>query len=715
MEEQVDGSYSNLAEKNVISGSSDPAESASYARSTDAELEHSEDMDSEAVEDDLSQALGGGVPEEGSDEHRVNFLRPLFSYFKDLEERLINELASEDDTYDGADSDAEDFSDIEAGDQLRFDEISINAAMGLCDNLHKYLSNDINNTEFLAIRQIHSFYESPEQLLEMVKLMFLGNIAAKEKITRIYGAKAFGTYKVTQIILETRELFQEAEDPEKARSNLQRYAEEPLQKLKLLFPESKQSKIPDSGKELANGVRQVLADPSPLFEKGDDYGQIVDKFRDFVFCLYGNAYVLKYVEWKDKYLRFWLFRELTRLDIQNMMSANVKVPQFSLMKIKIYQQLDSTFYVLDRADRVYDKTKNLKKMHTRALSHGEGFLANADDATKAELEKARVAEKALLDALNPSQVACIASRVHEEIAQIRRNKKLKGKAPANANTRSVDLGPEKQADKKYMAATLKVQASQIKEEGRPKAAHFLKALSGLANKLRLLPRREKKAAPAPEPEAPPEPKIIPRGPGNMEEPLEPADVDWVGFGRDYKSTVYDRTMPNLQKRFFEHGEFKLRMYDDFKKIVATIFEYYGDLGYTKQVNHKVGVSVDGSSGVKEFLDEAVYLKTGDGVFVALGRAPFSKNADPTPYFQLYRTQPFRPQTGTIKGIDYSKTVGGVKYDMEHVENSTELRPLLFNHLIRILDSLPDSYRNEHQDFLKGAYHFLEEFVASQEA
>ncbi len=56
-------------------------------------------------------------------------------------------------------------------------------------------------------------------------------------------------------------------------------------------------------------------------------------------------------------------------------------------------------------------------------------------------------------------------------------------------------------------------------------------------------------------------------------------------------------------------------------------------------------------------------------------------------------------------------VDGVKYELEDIENANTLRSLLFQSLIKVIDSLPDNLRDPHQTILKG----MSEFLTSEHA
>ncbi len=372
--------------------------------------ENKESLENDAALE-IEESASPPVPAQGGEASnlRLNFVRPLAEYFKHLEQTLIDEL-SDPGAIEVEDIDDE-FPDIVAKDELQFDELSINAAITLCDQIEKYVGS-LSDAQFIEIQSIYLFYESSGQLLDMVKLFFIGDLVAKEKVIRIYGSKVFGTFRVVQMILDSSALFEGVEeaDKQKAREMMLKYAEDPLRQFKKFFIDSEQEEIPSTGSGLADGVRNALANKDPLFEGSDDYNQILENFRNFILSLYTNSFVLEYVQWKEKYMRNWLFYELYQLDINNMTASEIKSPQYSLIKYKLYQQLDTSFSHLERSDRIYDKSLELKKIHYRALSQGESFLPDAEEGSRIALERAREAEKGLLDSLNSAQINSIAEK-----------------------------------------------------------------------------------------------------------------------------------------------------------------------------------------------------------------------------------------------------------------------------------------------------------------
>lgn len=232
--------------------------------------------------------------------------------------------------------------------------------------------------------------------------------------------------------------------------------------------------------------------------------------------------------------------------------------------------------------------------------------------------------------------------MHLEIAKNRRDKKLKGAPPANANLRAVDMGTEKEAEKKYTAATAKIQITQAKQKSGSPPPQLLKAMGKLAKSLIA---RTKKAPPPPVveevAEEPPQADILPRAEGT-EGFLE---VDWVGYGKEFKTTVYERTHPNLQQRFFEHGQFKLRLNEEFMEVAEVILNHYKEAGYLKTAKHKIAVSSESGDGVQSFTDEVAYFRINPEMFLALGKAPFSKNNSPSFICKSTNLPPLKPKKG----------------------------------------------------------------------
>ncbi|MBF0287108.1 MAG: hypothetical protein HQM14_04760 [SAR324 cluster bacterium] len=654
--------------------------------------------EAELVQDDNHNELVSEKKDLTTLDSVTNFMTPIIQYFEELEQEFI---AEKEET-------GWDISHVTTEDGLHFDEESIRHALIFCKQLQKFLNNELDEAQFKILRSTYPFYRNPQELLDKIKLLFMGSVTVKEKILRIYGAKAFGTYKVTKIILETQSLFEGLSETESGKVNqeLLRYAEVPLKNIKNVLPRSFQTKINWTRETLAQNILQVLGHSGTLFDQKHRYSLIVERFREFILSLYGNPSMITYLQWKDTYLRYWLYEDLHRMDIQNMTSGAIKVPQYSLLKIKAYQQLDQLFANLDADDQMHDRSKILKKTNLTAFNQGEAYLPSADSTLQKTMNRARTAEKELLDSLNMAQIASIAESIHVEISNIRKRNELKGEIPSGTNTRSVDMGSEQKAEKKYMAATVKVHVEQAKEEENGAsgvASALLQTLGGFVKRLKLKPQKEVIAA---TPETPAEPETIPRVPDSGK-PLEMVQVDWVGYGKEFKSTIYESKFTNLNRTFFDSGSIKLFIYKDFVEFLKDVLDFYSELGYLRKATHKVGVNIDGRSVIKEFEDEVVYLRTAPEIFLALGRTPFTKTADPSPYFQLYHTHPKTRYKGTTKNIDYSRMVDGTKYDLESFESVSKTRPRLFQSLVQVVDSLPDESRDKHMDFLKGLYQFLE--------
>ena len=101
-----------------------------------------------------------------------------------------------------------------------------------------------------------------------MKLYYMGDIKVKERIIRIYVAKAFGSYKIVRNIFATTELFAEsdAETTADLKDKLLKYSEETFIKIKKIIPFSVQVKIRWNRKNLIPNVQKLLSEQL-LFHK----------------------------------------------------------------------------------------------------------------------------------------------------------------------------------------------------------------------------------------------------------------------------------------------------------------------------------------------------------------------------------------------------------------------------------------------------------------
>ncbi|MGK5094056.1 hypothetical protein WDW89_18835 [Deltaproteobacteria bacterium TL4] len=636
--------------------------------------------------------------------NRSKFMNVAAEYFRELEAQLMKELNEEGtEAAETPDRPCE----ITAPDGFQFDEVSIREALILCEMLQDYL-DQLSPQELKQLARIYSFYSNPKEMLEKIKILFTGDITVKEKIVRIYSAKAIGSYKVTKVILTTVELFEnlQAEESKRIQHELKENVEESLKKIKNMLPRALQEMRPWTRTNLCSNIVKTLQYDKPLFSKTHRYSLIVERFREFIYWLYGNPFILRYIEWKQKYLVYWLHTELYRLDIKNM-ADGASALQYSPIKQKIYQRMSQYLSSLEPEERHVDQELLLKKSHYALLVQKEAFLPEASPSLQASMIRTREAEQKLLDNLTYNQLTSLAAAIHREVAQAHQQQKLKGEVPANANERSLDLESERKSEQKYLEATVKVQVEQAKSKGKS-GAGFLIALKKFTEKLGLFQAKET---------SPKEVKVemVPRTSGNVDKALEPVIPSWYGFGKEYRSSIYEVQMPNLQKIFFEHGGLKLFLHQDFLKVFKAVMDFYKDLGYLKIVTHKVTLKNNEGKPLEKLDEEGIYLRTAMDEFLVLGRACFYQSTIPTPYFQLYRLNPVKVYTGSSRNIDYSRVVDGKTFHLESFEQPTQVRPILFKCLIRVIDSLPDPIRNAHMNFLKRLHSFLDTHPSSKDA
>ena len=377
---------------------------------------------------------------------------------------------------------------IETPEGFTFDEISIREALILSKNLQAYLES-LSEAEFKKVQKASSFYQHPQEMFEQIKILFTGGVKAKEEITRIYAARAIGTYKVIRTILNTSGLFDDfsPEEANQVRQELRKKAEETLKKVMKMIPRSTLESM-SKERNLLENLKKILSRSEPLFHEGHPYELITKRFRELIFWMKATPGILTYLDWKQKYLKHWLYTELYRLDRQNLKSSQEQLPQYSLIKIRSYQELELLFSELDHHERKYHQIYDLKQTHYACFSNPEEFLK--EESKTGIIKRARKAENDLLESLTINQLCTLSAAVHADIVKANRKNELHGILPSGVNSRSIDWDTEGKADKKYMAETVNAQVeiakSDVKKQGR-----FMKSLGNFSKKMPLLPRKKK--------------------------------------------------------------------------------------------------------------------------------------------------------------------------------------------------------------------------------
>ncbi len=634
--------------------------------------------------------------------HRHNFLNPVIAYFEALKQKLVQDSLV--DVFDEKNNNTHHPLRIVADDGLTYDEDSVEEALALCDQMQNYLSHAITDEQFHLLASTYIFYRNPEQLLDHLKLLFTGDVAAKEKILRIYTVKAIGSYNVIMTVKETPSLFNKLpeEEAQTIQSALQDFAENPLRQCKNLMPRSIQGRYTWSRKQLKKNISAILRSSEPIFKADHNYNRIVKRYRKFVYHLLCNPGVFQYLEWKDKYLRYWIYTELYRLDIRNLISSDVKIPRYSRVKIKGYQRIETIVSVLSPEDQFIDRQYQLSKSTYTFLSQGENYMHEVDG--KNSMQRARDSEKRLLDALSISQTAALAEFIHQELGSLRASEEVPAEMPASAKFRSLDIASEQQIEKAYQTATIKMHWEAAKKYGEGLSKILLDTFKAMAQQFNIIQEPVEEETEEVEEKKSEEPEIIARAPGATGDPLDQVEVDWIGYGKDTRSHVYDPKVPNLQRTYFEHGGYHLYLFTLFQEFVQITLKYYNNMGYLKKNirKHNYGGTL------QQHRDQAIYLRTYPDTVVALGKTNFSRTKDPVLYFQLYRKHPAAPVKSKVSHY-FQRMMDGELYHMEDLETSGTVRPLLFQSLILVIDSMPDELRNQRvmQLLLKGMYDFLE--------
>ena len=101
-------------------------------------------------------------------------------------------------------------------------------------------------------------------------------------------------------------------------------------------------------RNLLKNLQQILARSEPLFNEGHPYELITKRFRELIFWMKATPGLLSYLEWKQKYLIYFLHNELFKIDVQNLTASHYEQPLYHLIKISNYQKLDTLFAELEK-------------------------------------------------------------------------------------------------------------------------------------------------------------------------------------------------------------------------------------------------------------------------------------------------------------------------------------------------------------------------------
>ncbi|MBF0287713.1 MAG: hypothetical protein HQM14_07825 [SAR324 cluster bacterium] len=94
--------------------------------------------------------------------------------------------------------------------------------------------------------------------------------------------------------------------------------------------------------------------------------------------------------------------------------------------------------------------------------------------------------------------------------------------------------------------------------------------------------------------------------------------------------------------------------------------------------------------------------------LAFGQAEFSAASKTIRYFQLFQKEPTAPVEGET-ALWFSRKIDDEEYEMECFDTPNITRPLLFRHLITVMNSLPDELQDQEsmESLRQGMAGFLE--------
>ncbi len=609
--------------------------------------------------------------------------QPVSDYFETLKNKLLI----------SPDNDSKNGTQIVSEDGLVFDQMSVKEALILCEDIREFISEQLTPEQHQVIKSILPFYGSSEELLDYLKLLFMGDSAAKEKILRIYASKVIGTYNVISLMLKNQKFFKKATVSESklSQKELLEFAEAPLKEIKNLLPRSIQEEYTWTRKNLKLNICKILRSREPIFRESHNHDLIAERFRKFTSHLLCDTGIFDYLAWKHHYFKYWLHTELYEMDKRNVVSGKSDDPQYALAKVAAYESVENIFTSLDEADRTFDQSHQLSPEMCEGLKDTEKYFPSLDPFDSSDpLEKIREQEKKWLDSLNVAQVAALSENVHRGIATMQSAGQLKGEIPEAMNIRSVEIGSQAKVEKACQATTLKMQWEHTRKYGKKLSKKVFQTFKSMTGRVNTLPKENK-----------PKSKVTKQSSGN---PLPKASVEWIGFGKEVRSHIYTPQVLNLQLTFFEHNRYGLQLYPSFQEFIQQVLAFYKELGYLERIEREY---LDKNIEEKH-LDEAVYLTVGKGTVIAFGETFFKRPSEVTPYFQLFQQKPIVPVEGDAAGW-YNRKIDGHAYYMESFETPNVIRPALFRALKTIIDSLPDELKAHQmiQSLSKGIQTFID--------
>lgn len=261
------------------------------------------------------------------------------------------------------------------------DEVSIREGLVFCQDLEKNLKETITELEFQILKQNHPFYQSPETILSYIQLFLIGNVQVKEQIIRVYSAKALATCNVIKIMMREPTLFADHPDAEAQalQQELVNYAEMTLKNIVQVLPSQLQNQFSWNRSQLEKNITQILEQEEPLFSEKYNYWTIVKRFRVFLFSLYEPRFMSQYLQWKGKYLRFWIHQRLYELDGQNIANKVAVAPQYAVIKTDVYSRLKSLFQDLSPPHKTVKESLLLQPFHLNELMDKTSYLAEGSD------------------------------------------------------------------------------------------------------------------------------------------------------------------------------------------------------------------------------------------------------------------------------------------------------------------------------------------------
>lgn len=589
-----------------------------------------------------------------------------------------------------------------------FDEYSIREALFFCEQAAQQFSQQSESVCALLV-ELHPFLGSSHTVLKKVIALFQGDWGYKEKLIRQYGSKIYGTALMIRSIVQTEALFKNlpAGHQQQIQQRLMSFLELCLSQMISLFPRALVGVKSWHVTQLMDELKATLTTSRPFIIRPRHYNFFMQKVRELMVFFYCHPGLQDFVEWRRRYLVYWLSVDLHRLDLDYLLTHRNSDPFYTPIKLAAYRDQENITGRLHIAPEQKAIRLPMEQHVQDAFASGACWMMEEGSPEHMRFLQARKIEKQFLETMNSSQLSLLAQHIHREIT---RQRHLSGKpVPLSelSTMRSSDLNTK--ASEPIVEDNHGVDSNAIPDVLINKLHQVLgQSVLKIKSCLHVFqpPKSMAKARAKAQVEA-----GISRA-LQYEFPLNTVQPDWLGWGKRYERKYYSPQVPNFQQLVFESGVEVIHLLDNYMELCETLFE---NPYLNKRIKTRSHSLTNHQGQADQQLSEIMlHYRIDADTFFVLGRVPFAKLSTALPYFQLYRKSTSNPIVAD-HGLDFSKRVGGVSYQLENFYDPATIRPLVFECLVLVMDSFPDSLRDRYLPFIeklyawlkaKGAFHFL---------